>query len=102
MIQPKLYKFYFEDFNEPFVVLANNQDHARQRLKEIYEIGELPQGMIPEKLVSESVESVIVGITTRIHPIHGEMVWVGYETMPTGWMIRSQYEIFVQKINSKK
>lgn len=102
MNQPKLYKFYFEDCNEPFIVLANNQDHARERLREIHEIGELPEGMTPEKLVSESVESMVAGITTRIHPTKGEMVWVGYETMPTGWMTRAQYQSFIQNRNSKK
>jgi hypothetical protein len=102
MINPKLYKFYFDGVDLPFIVLATNQDEARERLAYYHENESLPQGMTPEKLVSESVESLVAGITTRNHPLYGEMVWVGYELMPTGWMVKEQYKNYLQNRNSQK
>lgn len=81
--------FYFDGYDKPLIIEANNQDVAIEYLRsELEKLYPFIEGV---DLVDIKVMTPIYGVTEREEK--GKIyIWCGYDLSKTGWLIKDEFD----------
>jgi len=85
----RIYMFYFEGYENPLIIEAENKKEAINYLAD--ELEKLHPGLLNVEVIDIKISTPIYGATEKEE--NGIIyVWAGFDYAPSGWLTKDQFD----------